>query len=340
MCYDSDMENFSSENIMTEKPKKRSCWTFIFWGGCVIFLILFITSIVILVLGVDKLSNFESSEISESTVSGSSENKIAVINIKGVIMSEPSGVDSVVSARNIKKMIEKASQDNQVKAVIVDINSPGGGIVASDQIYQYFKQFSKPILSVYTGEVAASGGLYVSMGTDKIISQSETLTGSIGVIAETYDISELLNEYGIKVNTIKSGKYKDIGSLTREMSEEEKQMMQQIIDQSYNHFVQIVADNRKIDLDQVKEFADGRIFTGRRAKEFGLVDELGDFDDAVSLAKKMADISEARVVEYQPPFSFGSLFSLLSAKFGKVNPLAILNQEKNQTNLGLYYLME
>lgn len=335
------MENSSSFKaaVMT-KPKKRSCWTFIFWGGCVIFLILLIASIVILVVGFDKFSNFESSNISESTVSGSSENKIAVINIKGVVMSEPSSTNSVVSARNIKKMIEKANQDSRVKAVIVDINSPGGGIVASDQIYQYFKKFSRPIISVYSGEVAASGGLYVSMGTDKIISQPETLTGSIGVIAETYDISQLLNEYGIKVNTIKSGKYKDIGSLTREMSEEERQIMQQIIDQSYGQFIQIIADNRKIDLDQVREFADGRIFTGRRAKELGLVDELGDFDDAVSLAKKMADISEARIVEYQPPFSLGSLFSLLNAKFGKVDPLAILNQEKNQINLGLYYLME
>lgn len=335
------MENNSSfENSVSHEPSKKSCWSIILWGGCIVFLILFITSIVLLVLGVNKFASSESSNISESVVSGSSENTIAIINIKGTIMSEPASSSDVVSAKNIKEMISKAQNDSQVKAVIVDINSPGGGIVASDQIYQYFKKFSKPIISVYSGEVAASGGLYVSMGTDKVVSQAETLTGSIGVIAETYDISDLLSKYGIKVNTVKSGKFKDIGSFSREMTNEEKAMMQGIVDESYNRFISIVSDSRKLSLDTVKGFADGRIFSGRQAKKLGLVDQIGDMDDTIVLAKKMAHISDATIVEYDPPFSFSSLLSLFSSKFGKVDPLALLNQEKDKPSLGLYYLME
>jgi len=331
MCYYALMENNSS---------KRSCWFFGCWGGCIVFFVLFIVAIILLALGVTKISNHESSNVTEATISGSGENKIAIINIKGTIMSEPSSSTDVVSAKNIKEMIDKAQNDDEVKAVIVDINSPGGGIVASDQIYHYFEQFSKPILSVYSGEVAASGGLYVSMGTDKIVSQAETLTGSIGVIAETYDISGLLNKYGVKVNTFKSGKFKDIGSFSREMTDEEKAMMQGIVDESYNRFISIVADSRKLNLDTVKTFADGRIFSGRQAKKLGLVDQIGDMDDTVVLAKQMAHISDATVVEYDPPFSFGSLLSLFSSKFGKIDPLALLNQEKDKPSLGLYYLME
>lgn len=335
------MENNSSfENSLSHEPHKRSCWSIILWAGCIILLLLFITSIVLLVFGVNKFASSESTNISESIIAGSSENKIAVINIKGTIMSEPSSSSDVVSAKNIKEMIDKAQNDRQVKAVIVDINSPGGGIVASDQIYQYFKKFTKPIISIYSGEVAASGGLYVSMGTDKIISHAETLTGSIGVIAETYDISELLNKYGVKVNTFKSGKFKNIGSFSREMTDEEKAMMQGIVDESYNRFISIVSDNRKLSLDTVKGFADGRIFSGRQAQKLGLIDQLGDIDDAAKLAKDMANISDASLVEYDPPFSFSSLLSLFSSKFGKVDPLALLNQEKDKPSLGLYYLME
>lgn len=322
-----------------QRPKRRSCWFYGSIFGCLFLLLIFIGLPISIILLGDKVTSYQSGEVVEKIQSGSSENKIAIIKIHGLIVTNPTTQVDSIAASDIKKMIDKAEADSAVKAVIVDIDSPGGTMVGSSLIYKYFRDFSKPIISLYSGDVAASGGVYASMGTDTIVANPETLTGSIGVVMETYDLSGLLNKYGIKFNTIKSAKLKDIGSYSRPMTDEERSLLQGIIDESYDQFVKIIASSRKLTEDQVHQFADGRIFSSRKAEELGLVDKLGYQDDAEAMVKKMAGITEAQIIEYQPPFSFSNFLQLLTTKFGKLDPLSLISQNKKNSSLALYYLM-
>lgn len=277
-------------------------------------------------------------QFEETVVREDGSDKIAVVDIHGVILSEaPDGT----SAEQIIKMLDRAAEDDDVKAVIVDIDSPGGGVVPSRQIYDKIAKVreSKPVIALYSGDVAASGGVYVSMAASKIISDPETLTGSIGVIAETVDISGLLEKYGVKFNTIKSGKFKDIGSFSRAMTDEERALLQELIDESYERFVQVVAESRNKSVDQVKEFADGRIYSANKALGYGMIDQVGDFDEAEAAAKELAKIESATIIEYQPHFDFGSLFGLASSKMSSISELELIKQY-HDANLRLMYLME
>lgn len=333
--------SFSQSSSLVEKPKRKSCWV---WGsvfGCIFLLLIFVGGPIALIAIIGGLSGYESGDVTEKIIQGAAKDKIAIINIKGVIEPESASATTGLTAESVHEMIVQAKNDSDVKALIIDINSPGGGMVASDKIYRDLINFPKPIIALYSGELAASGGLYISMAADYIISHPDTLTGSIGVITEAYDVSELLNKYGIKVNTIKSGKYKDIGTYSRSMTEEETKMLQEIIDESYQVFVNIVAKSRKLSVDKIKEFADGRVFTGRKAKNLKLVDELGNMDSAITKAKKLANLFDAQVVEYEPPFSFSSLLNLFSSKFsGPRDALDVLNWQKTSSNYGVYYLMK
>lgn len=249
---------------------------------------------------------------------------VALVRLEGVIMSgDPPAspfLDASAAAYSgyIVKQLKWAEENEAVKAVVLRIDSPGGSVVASNEIHQQMAAMSKPVV-VSMGELAASGGYYVAAPADVIFANPDTLTGSIGVIAQFLDLSSLLADYGITATTIKSGKFKDSGSAFRPMTEEEKAAWQDIVDEAYEGFVQVVAEGRNLTVAEVKALADGRVYTGRQAKELRLVDELGNLPDAIRKAGELGGITgEPEVIEYHEPFDF---FRQLLRMFQPSDPL-------------------
>jgi protease-4 len=253
---------------------------------------------------------------------GRGDGKIVLINIEGSIVGGRSGFGmfgSESGADDIAKQIKRAGEDSSVKAIILRINSPGGSAAASQELYEEVRKAREndKIVVASMSDVAASGGYYVACGADKIVANPGTITGSIGVIFSQLQYSELLEKYGVRSNVITSGKYKDIGSPLRNMTEEERQILQEMIDDVYSQFVHAVAEGRQMNESEVLALADGRIFTGRQAKELGLVDELGNFQDAVDLAAELAGIEgKPKMVEYGKKSPFESFFGLFGRELG------------------------
>jgi protease-4 len=244
---------------------------------------------------------------------------VAIVRVEGVILTgsppvSPLGGEGGAYSDQIIEHLKQAQKDSSVKAIVLRVNSPGGSVVASDEIYQQMQQMDKPVV-VSMGELAASGGYYVSAPADLIVANPATLTGSIGVITEIPNLEDLLKKIGVEVVVIKSGLHKDEGSPFREMTEEEKAIWQAIIDEAYGQFVAIVAEGRDLPEEKVKEIADGRVYTGKQALELGLVDELGNLPEAIDRAAEMGGIEgEPRLVEYQrPPTLFEALFGSLAS---------------------------
>jgi len=227
--------------------------------------------------------------------------KIAVIEIRGVIL-DPQPI--------IEKLI-KFRKNDRVKAIVLRIDSPGGGVGPAQEIYGEIKkvQREKKVL-VSMGSVAASGGYYIACGADKILANPGSITGSIGVVVESLNVEELLRKIGLRSMVIKSGKHKDIASPLREMTEEEKKLLQGVLDSVHEQFIRAVAEGRKLPLEKVRELADGRIFSGDQAQALGLVDGLGNLQDTIAIAAKMAGIKGEPEVIYPEKKKF-SLFELL-----------------------------
>jgi protease-4 len=202
---------------------------------------------------------------------------------------------------------------DQVKAVVMRVNSPGGSAVASDEIYHMLLDFDKPVV-IWMGETAASGGFYISCAGDYVFAHRDTLTGSIGVISQFINAEEFLDKYGIEAVVITSGPYKDMGSLFREMTDEEQEIWNDMIDQIYDDFVAIVADARELPVETVRELADGRVYTGQQALEYGLIDAVGLTSDAIAKAAELGGIEgEPQVIELKTtPSLLESLYSLQS----------------------------
>jgi len=231
---------------------------------------------------------------------------VAVMRLDGTITSGPQEYFTTqgITPGRVADLLEQADADSSIKAVVVRVNSPGGSVVASDEIYRALLEFEKPVI-VWMGEMAASGGYYIACGGDYVFAHPDTLTGSIGVISQFINAEELLDEIGVGVVVITSGPHKDIGSLFREMTEEEQVLWRAITDEIYEGFVEIVAQARDMSLEEVRELADGRIYTGRQALELGLVDEVGTLDDAIAKAAELGGIEgEPRVVELKPTPTF------------------------------------
>lgn len=219
--------------------------------------------------------------------------KIGVIPIEGPI----------ADSRPVIAQLVKFGKDDTIRAIILRIDSPGGGVGPSQEIYREVmktRRTKKVIVSM--GSLAASGGYYIAAAADKIVANPGTITGSIGVIMEFVRLEELLKKLGISLEVMKSGEFKDIGSPHREMTEREKELIQRLLSDIQGQFVRAVAQGRKLSIKKVEEIADGRIFSGARAKELGLVDRLGNFRDAVELARKMTGIQgEVKLVYPEKP---------------------------------------
>jgi protease-4 len=216
--------------------------------------------------------------------------KVGVLEIKGLISD----------STEINKAIHDFKDREDIKAIVLRIDSPGGAVGPSQEIYKEVKKVKEKnkVVIASMGSVAASGGYYIAAAADQIVANPGTITGSIGVIIEFANVQELLDKIGLKGVVIKSGKFKDTGSPLREMRDEEKNILQGLINDIHQQFVDVVATNRKLDLKEVSDIADGRIFSGVQAKEANLVDELGNLEDAIDLASKLAGIEGKPQVVY------------------------------------------
>lgn len=264
--------------------------------------------------------------------------RIGVIHVEGLITgSSSSGGFMGVSAAapSLMKQLKEAREDKGIKAVLIRINSPGGSAAASQEIGQEIDKIRKEGKKVVAsmGDVAASGGYWIAAKADRIIADPATMTGSIGVIMETENMQELFDKIGISPQTIKSGPFKDMGSPSRPMTDEERNILQSMVDDIYQQFVDVVAEGRKMDRDKVLELADGRIFTGRQAKEKGLVDELGNYYDAVDLTAELAGIKgEPVLIEYGRRTPFEMFFDEVRGLAALGRYLPILPQRGIETS--------
>ncbi|MCK8817108.1 signal peptide peptidase SppA [Natroniella sulfidigena] len=229
-------------------------------------------------------------------------NQLAVIDITGVISSRQAGLSSQASSMRIMEQLDQFKGDENIKGLVLRINSPGGSSAASEAIYQevldYKETTGNPVV-VAMEDVAASGGYYIATAGDKIFANSSTTTGSIGVIMQFKDMRELYDKIGIRNVTFKSGDYKDIGNPDRELTAEEESFLQELVEEIHEQFVGTIVKERNLEKEKVEELADGRIFTGAQAKEVNLVDQLGNFYRAVDELEKMAGIEgESKLVYY------------------------------------------
>ena len=267
--------------------------------------------------------------------SGKSDNKIAVVPLEGVIMGESIDGSGFNLVQIIQEQLKRAAEDDEVKAVLLKVDSPGGEVLASDEIYkaiQKFQKNSKKPVVASMGTVAASGGYYVSAPCQWIVANEMTITGSIGVIMSSINYRALMDKVGVRPEVFKSGKFKDMlrgSKADNEIQPEERKMIQDLIDETFQQFKSIVGEGRsfaeqanKGSADKAQSlapdwasYADGRIFSGKEALKLGFVDELGNFDTAVARAKKLAGIQDASVVQYQQTFDLSNLLRF----FGKTD---------------------
>jgi protease IV len=321
-------------------PRRPSgFWRFIKWvfvlgvvGVCLVSL--FVNVILTAVKG----QGISGDRISERWVSGSTAMhapKVAVISVEEVLM----GSEEAGSAGWILRQVKRAKEDSLVKAVILEVNSPGGGITASDIIHRKIadlKSSGKPVI-VLMDDVAASGAYYISAPADKILAHPTTITGSIGVIIESFEADGLLQKIGVQSIVFKSAPFKDIMSPWRAPTDEEKQMLQTITDEMFGRFKDIVAKGRNMSSAEVDAVATGAIFTAKQAKENKLIDDIGYFEDAVASAEGAAGTSGCAVVRYEkPPTILDVLLSSKKSEGGDLEAeLKTLIQTKKP---GMYYL--
>src|SRR6185503_8529218 len=243
--------------------------------------------------------------------SGWRQPKIALIEVEGMLMNMRTGGFLQPSENSVSRFtqeMERAAQDPQVKAVVLRVNSPGGTVAASDVMYQTVKRFKektrKPVVASLQ-DVAASGAYYVSCSADKIVAHPMSVVGSIGVIFNTMNLEGTLAKIGAKVEAIKSGPLKDMGSPFRELDPQSRAVMQGMVNEYYARFVSIVTSHRALRDDQTRKTAtDGRVFSGIKAVELGLADKVGLLDDAIDEAKSLANAPNAKVVLYKRPYGY------------------------------------
>jgi protease-4 len=268
-----------------------------------------------------KVSLFEEPKpLKEKTISGYGRGKVLLLDVHGMILEGPHRLlglfKGVTTPSRVKEELEKAGRDRQIKAVVLSINSPGGTVTAADVILHELKSFKAdhnvPVVVCLQG-LAASGGYYVAQAGDTIMAYPTCITGSIGVIAMKFNFRGLMDKVGLDTDVVQTGRWKDFWSPFRAASPQEKEMMQQVIEEFYRNFVKVVAEGRQMSPSEVKKVADGRIFTAPQARDLRLVDQIGYLDEALDLAKKLAGLpKEAKVIRYYRPGSYRpTIYSML-----------------------------
>ena len=303
---------------ITKAPGKRTGWR-IFWG--IIIALSVLANIVLILVLIGVVAVFATGQrgifTEEVLHAGPRTTRIAVISLQGIIDDE--------KAQDVYRQLKTARQDRHVKGLIIRVNSPGGTISASDQIYNEIRRLrdesDKPVVAFMQG-IAASGGYYVSVACEKIIAEPTAITGSVGVMAGYFVLQELFEQkLGIQPVIIKSGRKKDWPSPFRPLTEEQRQYIQEkLISPAYNRFVEVVANGRpSLTLADVKGLADGSIYGAQEALDEKLIDNIGYLDEAIEQVKSLAEIEEAQVVEYRKPFSLAGFLSAQSRNILKID---------------------
>jgi len=245
---------------------------------------------------------------------------LAIVHVSGPIHMDESGPSwGSPDGEEITQQLHKLSEDKDVKAIVLRINSPGGTVGAVQEIDREMARCREKgkIIVASLGDVAASGGYYLAAGSDRIVANPGTITGSIGVILEFGNLEGLFQKVGLKLEVIKSGLHKDIGSPARALTPEEKAMLQESIDDAYAQFFEAVRLGRRMDAEKLKGLADGRIFTGRQALKEGLVDEMGDQEDAIQTAIKLAKLPAEPFIVSDDHKSFSAIFQRATTQFSR-----------------------
>ncbi|MCS6841985.1 MAG: signal peptide peptidase SppA [Roseiflexus sp.] len=250
----------------------------------------------------------------EEVISGRGTDRIVIITVSGTIgAGADDGLFSAgLSHEQLLSQIRTAAEDSRVKAVVLRVDSPGGSVVASNELYVELKKLREKgkRLVISMGPIAASGGYYISMAGERIYANPDTLTGSLGVIVSLLNYDEAFERLGLREYVYKSGDFKDIGSPLRPPRPEEEAIWKALVDEAYQGFVDVIVEGRGMERSEVIRLADGRIYTGRQAKALGLIDELGNLEDAIEGAKELAGLTDALIVRYR---SSNTLRELLQA---------------------------
>jgi protease-4 len=291
---------------------------------------------------------YDTRTLQEQRIQGSgwARDKIAIVEVEGMLLNARTGGFLEPPENKVSlfvQQLEQAATDPRVKAVVLRINSPGGTVTASDTMYRQVLRFreetGKPVIAS-AQDVAASGAYYVACAADRVVVQPTSVVGSIGVIFNTFNLAGTLEKIGIKTDAIKSGPYKDMGSPFRGIKEDERALMQKMVDDYYQRFVSVVTTHRKV--SDLKTATDGRVFTGDDAVKLGLADETGDLEDAIALARKMTNSPKAAVVMYKRSYGYsGSIYA--STPTHRPAPAVVHVELPELTELlprGFYYLWE
>jgi protease-4 len=307
-------------------------------------------------MNVSHMRSSAGPQLDEQTIEDNdSANKIVVVDVSGIITSRAMDQSGLTMVEKIKEELKRAGEDTRVKAVLLRVDSPGGEVLASDEIYRLLVKFQddshKPVVTSM-GNLAASGGYYISSASRWIVANEMTITGSIGVILHSYNYRGLMDKIGLQPDVYKSGKHKDMLSGERtpeEIPADEREMVQSLIDETYGRFKLVVEKGRgdahvknkaegKALAEDWKDYADGRVLSGNKALELGFVDQVGDFDDAVKRARLIAHIKNANLVEYKLHYDLSDFFRM----FGKTEAPTIkvdLGMEGPKLEAGhLYFL--
>jgi len=283
-----------------------------------ISIVLFIFLALSLIAGISLIFRAQEEEIPWRPIVVAREG-IGVVRIHGPIFINASGgmFGTIRGADYYVSRIEALLRDRRVKAIVIRVDSPGGSIGAVQELYTAILEAreKKPVI-ISMGDIATSGGLYISAAADYILANPGTITGSIGVAVGNINFHRLMQEHGIGMEIIKSGEHKDILSAWREMSEEERKLLQALVDELYLQFVNAIAAGRDIDIDRVKEIADGRIFTWAEAVRLGFVDELGGFDEAIDVAMEKGGLEGEPVIIEEERHFLERIFSGVSGGDG------------------------
>jgi protease-4 len=294
------------------------------------------------------------SSLSEVTIDEKGTSKVAMLELTGVISFEENGWSfggqkpSVVS--RLHEALELAARDRNVRALVLRVRSPGGGVAASESVHHLVEmwrtQTNKPVIA-YLQEVAASGGYYVAMAADRVIAHPTSIVGSIGVVMPGINLAGLMDRFGVEDQSLTSGAFKDAGSVLRPMREEERAQLQSVINDFYTRFVDVVDKGRpELDRGSVERLADGRVFTASQALEAGLVDEIGYIEDAIEVAELRAGVSNATLVTYKEAgrtaanvySSFRSDARAGDGPTTEVNVLSLGTGDASSIPMGFYYL--
>ncbi len=302
---------------MADEKRSRT-WLWILIGGGAFFLF---------VLAVFALVYVTLNAGGESSLASGFGDKIGIVDLEGVI----------IDPTTVVPQLKKFGDDDSIKAIILRVNSPGGGVAASEEIYREVRRIrdqKKKLIVASIGTVGASGAYYISSGTNKIFADNGSVVGSIGVIAEWVNYGDLMRWAKLKQETLTVGEFKDMGDPTRDMTPTERAFMQSLIENFYGQFVQAVADGRHAKVDDIRAIANGKVWSGEQALSMKLIDQVGDFQDAVDDTAKAVHISGEPVLVHADK----DRRTLLDLLFGDISPWLPTQEKLLQQHVGFYYL--